>query len=274
MINLALSLDDIEARLSVFKIENQQNRTKMILSTFRGLAASTNLTRLDWRLPVYVHLLGDLPRHPPILLETEVESEIWRTSWVKFRSASLWLETSLLGLALPQEARELPFVDYEWFAEFLSAYFRLTVAVHAQTACPKVLAFPTPADLWFYSCVAFSIYELEIQGLTDIPFVRGKREITDRGLKDVSDFRQLSFKPDYAIDFCSEPMTHVVLEAQTIACTDKSFYMQHLLPFLQVARKSIKKLNKSKEIQFLFRLPDGKQFRTGEKKKLPVSKRL
>ena len=255
-------------------IENEQYRINLIQSMFGQIAANPNRIGLNLQLPVYVHLLRDLPLPLPIVLATEVEAEIWLQSREKFQSASLWLETFLLGCALPQEAYQLPMVQYEPFADFLRAYFQLTVAVHVQTVCPEVLAFPSPADLWFYSCVVMSADGLAAQGLTDTPLVKGKRETINRDLKEVSDLRELSLKIGYTPSIFTEPVEYVVLKAQRIASTNKSFHTQYLLPYLRVIRRSLKKLNESKEAQFLYRLPDGKRFRTGEKKKLPVSKTL
>ena len=235
----------------------------------------TRITQSNYgfNLRTYVLLLGELPLLPQILLTTDNERRVWLGARRAYQGASLWLRNILLGEPLSPKAYKLnaPYLYDQPFAEFLAATFRLTTAVYPRTLDLTLLNFSEPAALWFHCCWARSQISLENTGLTGRAALIGKQKHFVQLNKLYSSLKSLSFEPEIQLDSLVTAELLLLTEAQAIAKADYGFYLDHLLPYLQVLKRTSWKFKHCKYLQLYYLLPDGTLFITGKNKKLPSS---
>lgn len=226
---------------------------------------------VDFMLANYVYQLAKLPEHPPILLTTSNEKQIFQGAKFRYKALSLWLRHLLLGEALADLAIDTDMKHYQPIAEFVAAQFTLAVGVHPRSANPAIREFDSPASLWFASQWIMSEQCLEDSGLTGTPRLEGKREgLIDsrKAIKNLEDLR-IPYRQGTDLNF----LTGILLvEAHELAEAYPDFESDYFKPFMRVMKRTTKKIERSKHLQSVCLLPNGQLFWTGKDSKLPKLK--
>lgn len=223
---------------------------------------------VNFVLANYVYLLAKFPEHPPILLASASEKQIFQQARFRYKALSLWLRYLLLGESLAEEAVNTNMKYFQPIAELLAAEFRLAVGVHPRSANPAIREFDSPADLWFACQWIMSEQCLEDDGLTGTPKLEGKTEglIENRKAIKRLDNLRTSYQQGTDLNFLTGIL---IVEAHELAKSDHNFELDYFKPYLRVLKRTGKKIERCKQLQKVYLLPDGQLHWTEQGAKLP-----
>ncbi len=223
----------------------------------------------------YVKQITQLPKTPPILLETEAKGAIFLIESSFWASLSLWLGNKVAGESLPLEAYQEPALWLEPYADYYAALFRLATETHPRTTCLDLLKFSTPADLWM-RCIETSAKQgLEEAGLLGVPAqVIGKKEAYDSTRKICQQLRKLSYQPQPLPTITEDPESLLIVEAQRVAQdpSQSRFRYRHFLPFVKTLLDVAKTAYECKHLQCAYLMPNEDLLVTGLHTKLSKHK--
>lgn len=231
-------------------------------------------------LETCIELLSILPIESflPITLEAEGEKAVWTSVKNYFQGKAAWLRVLMLMEAPPPSLlnKGLFLLPH---AEMSKALADLITAVYVRAGdLPLVMAFESPYLLWLACEVSSCLIKLDNGGLTGSPALIGKKDILTHSvnvldwLADCADGINASFLPKVFLPSPSIPsLTEELLTvALKLARSDPNFDRRHYRPYLKAVRHNLSQIQRCKDTQVCYYLPQNNQFFvTGKDKKLP-----
>lgn len=221
-------------------------------------------------LAKYVYQLAELPPQLPIMLETAEEQAFVDLHRARWQAMSLWLRHLLLGEALVEEAYTTKALYLQPRAELMAAEFKLAVGVHSRSAHPVIRNFESPSDLWFGCQIQLSYGMLQHSGLLEPPKIKGKAEKlkgTRRFVDQLETYKFADWEEERATSQSAQLI--LVIEAQDIAEVDASFDLIYYKPYLRQFKRCVNAEKNNKQLQDVYRLPDGQLYQTTKGGRLP-----
>lgn len=230
-------------------------------------------------LEICIKALSFLPieHFLPITLEAEGEKAVWTSMRNFFQGKAAWLRVLMLMEAPPPSLLNkglflLP------FAEKSKALADLITAVYVRAGdSPLVMTFKSPSVLWLACEVSNCLIQLDNGGLTGYPSLMGKKDILIRSgkvldwLASLADGISVEIPPDVFSPSSRDSLTREVeAVALVLARSDPEFNQRHYRPYLKAVRHNLSQIQRCKDIQLCYYLPQNDQlFVTGKDKKLP-----
>jgi len=206
-------------------------------------------------------LIAKQPESLPFLLDSPAEKYLFHTHRKSSQILSLWLKNQVCYQPLDQQLTRGWAVHYYPIARFWKGLLDLCLDIH--NAAPNLM--PSPAALW-YGVLWNSINDsVQVSGLTGNPELFSKGQIVTKSRQVINRLKTRS------LEFESNSTAYVstLHIAQFLAESYPDFHEKALLPFCKEWTTYVRHIEKCKELQYIFLLPNGLFWITGNGKRLP-----